>query len=57
MTLNILHISDWQIGKVFRFVYDGTMGPIHEARLSAITRLGEQAPKHVAGHVLAAGNV
>lgn len=57
MSLRFIHTSDWQIGKVFRFVDDGTMGLLQEARLAAITRLGEQAVKHGAGHVLVAGDV
>lgn len=57
MTLRLLHTSDWQIGKVFRFVDDGTMGLLQEARLAAITRLGELAVEHGAGHVLVAGDV
>lgn len=57
MTLKILHSADWQIGKVFRFVDDSTMGLLQEARLSAITRLGELAVEHGAGHVLVAGDV
>ena len=57
MPLRILHTSDWQIGKVFRFVDDGTMGLLQEARLAAITRLGELAVKHCAGHVLVAGDI
>lgn len=57
MTLRFLHSSDWQIGKVFRFVDDGTMGILQEARLAAITRLGELSAEHEAGHVLVAGDV
>ena len=57
MLIRILHSSDWQIGKVFRFVDDGTMGLLQEARLAAITRLGELAVEHGAGHVLVAGDV
>ena len=57
MTLKILHSADWQIGKVFRFVDDSTMGLLQEARLSAITRLGELAVEHGAGHVLVVGDV
>jgi len=57
MSVRLLHSSDWQIGKVFRFVDDGTMGLLQEARLSAITRLGELAVKHEAAHVLVAGDV
>jgi len=57
MPLKLLHTSDWQIGKVFRFVDDGKMGLLQEARLAAITRLGEIAVKHGASHVLVAGDV
>lgn len=41
MTIKFIHTSDWQIGKVFRFVDEGTMGLLQEARLAAITRLGD----------------
>ncbi len=57
MVLRAIHTSDWQIGKVFRFVDDGTMGLLQEARLAAITRLGEVADEHSASHVLVAGDV
>jgi DNA repair exonuclease SbcCD nuclease subunit len=57
MSLRLLHTSDWQIGKVFRFVDDGTMGLLQEARLSAIIRLGKLAVEHGASHVLVAGDV
>tara|TARA_R110002110_G_scaffold415559_1_gene650662 strand:+ start:18676 stop:19818 length:1143 start_codon:yes stop_codon:yes gene_type:complete len=57
MSIRFLHTSDWQIGKVFRFVDDGTMGLLQEARLAAITRLGELALKHDANHVFVAGDV
>ncbi len=52
-----MHTSDWQIGKVFRFVDSGTMGLLQEARLRAITRLGELAGEKGAQHVLVAGDV
>ncbi len=57
MRLRFIHSSDWQIGKVYRFVDDGTMGLLQEARLAAITRLGELAVEHGAGHILVAGDV
>ena len=57
MSLKFLHTSDWQIGKVFRFADESTMGLLQEARLEAITRLGELAVEHGAGHVLVAGDV
>lgn len=57
MNVRFIHSSDWQIGKVFRFVDDATMGLLQEARLTAITRLGELAGEHGAPHVLVAGDV
>ena len=57
MPLKLIHTSDWQIGKVFRFVDDGVVGLLQEARLAAITRLGESAVERGAGHVLVAGDV
>jgi DNA repair exonuclease SbcCD nuclease subunit len=57
MTLRFIHSSDWQIGKVFRFVDEQVMGVLQEARLAAIMRLGELAMMHSARHVLVAGDV
>lgn len=57
MTIKLIHTSDWQIGKVFRFLDSATMGLLQEARLRAITRLGELAGQHGAHHVLVAGDV
>lgn len=57
MTTKFIHTSDWQIGKVFRFVDNGTMGLLQEARLRTVTRIGELAREHGAGHVLVAGDV
>ncbi|WP_051609062.1 metallophosphoesterase family protein [Fodinicurvata fenggangensis] len=57
MTIRFIHTSDWQIGKVFRFVDQSTMGLLQEARLKAITRLGELAQQHDVQHVLVAGDV
>lgn len=57
MTVRIIHSSDWQIGKVFRFVDNASMGLLQEARLRAITRLGELAGAHGARNVLVAGDV
>lgn len=57
MTVKFIHTSDWQIGKVFRFVDNATMGLLQEARLRAITRLGELAKAHGAAHILVAGDV
>jgi len=57
MTIKLIHTSDWQIGKVFRFVDNATMGLLQEARLRAVTRIGELAGEHGAAHVLVAGDV
>ena len=57
MTTKLIHTSDWQIGKVFRFVDNATMGLLQEARLRAITRIGELAREHGARHVVVAGDV
>ena len=57
MTLRLIHTSDWQIGKVFRFVDNATMGLLQEARLRVITRLGELARGKDARHILVAGDV
>lgn len=57
MVFKFIHTSDWQIGKVFRFLDNATMGLLQDARLRAITRLGEFAGVHGAGHVLVAGDV
>lgn len=55
--MKLIHTSDWQIGKVYRFVDGAVMGLMQEARLAAITRLGELAGEHGAGHILVAGDV
>lgn len=57
MKIKIIHTSDWQIGKVFRFVDNQTMGLLQEARLEAIIRLGEFAEKNDVHHILVAGDV
>ncbi len=57
MPIKLIHSADWQIGKVFRFVDNATMGLLQEARLGAITRLGELAHANGAKHVLVAGDV
>lgn len=57
MSVRFLHTSDWQIGKVFRFVDANTMAFLQEARLQAITRIGELAGKYEAKHVLVAGDI
>jgi len=55
MTLRLIHTADWQIGRVFRFVDNATMGLLQDARLRAVTRLGELAAKQGARRMLVAG--
>ncbi|WP_022949737.1 metallophosphoesterase family protein [Methylohalobius crimeensis] len=57
MQIRFIHTSDWQIGKVFRFMDSTAMGLLQEARLQAITRIGEFAGEHAVRHVLVAGDV
>ena len=57
MGLRLLHTSDWQLGKVFRFVDSATMGLLQDARLQAITRLGNLATTNGARYILVAGDV
>lgn len=57
MGVRLIHSSDWQIGKVFRFLDTANMGLLQEARLRAVTRLGELAKEHCARHILVAGDV
>ena len=57
MGVKIIHTSDWQIGKVFRYVDEANMGLLQDARLKVITHLGELAEKHGASHILVAGDV
>ncbi|WP_210241910.1 MULTISPECIES: metallophosphoesterase [Bradyrhizobium] len=57
MSIKLIHTSDWQIGMVFRFLDSTNMGLLQEARLRAISRLGELADIHGARHVLVAGDV
>ncbi len=55
--MRLIHTADWQIGKVFRFVDQGTMGVLQEARLEAISAIGRLAMEHAAPIVLVAGDV
>ena len=57
MAFRLIHSSDWQIGKVFRFLSNASMGLLQEARLQVITRLGELAVTHRVRHILVAGDV
>ena len=55
--MRFIHTADWQIGKVFRFVDDATMGVLQEARLEAIATIGRRALAEDAPTVLVAGDV
>jgi DNA repair exonuclease SbcCD nuclease subunit len=55
--LKFIHTSDWQIGRVFRFVDDVTMSLLQEARLDVISEIGKLAVKEGALAVLVAGDV
>jgi hypothetical protein len=55
--VRFIHTADWQIGKVFRFVDDATMGVLQEARLEAIATIGKRALAEDAPTVLVAGDV
>ena len=55
--MRLIHTADWQIGKVFRFVDQATMGVLQEARLEAISAIGRLALEHAAPIVLVAGDI
>ena len=55
--MRFIHTADWQIGKVFRFVDDATMGVLQEARLEAIATIGRLALAEDAPTVLVAGDI
>jgi DNA repair exonuclease SbcCD nuclease subunit len=55
--VRLIHTADWQIGKVFRFVDQATMGVLQEARLEAISTIGRLAQEHAAPVVVVAGDV
>lgn len=55
--MKIIHTSDWQIGKVFRYVDDTTMAVLQDARVEVISRIGQLATDVGAKAVLVAGDV
>lgn len=55
--MRLVHTSDWQIGKSFRFADDATLSVLQEQRLEAILRLGALARAEEARTVLVAGDV
>ena len=59
MAFRFIHTADWQIGKIFsRIPSDyADNGPLRQARLDVVTRIGELASEHNVYHVLVAGDV
>lgn len=57
MALNILHTSDWHIGKPFGRLDEGVAAILRHARLKACDRLADAARAGGAGIVLVAGDV
>lgn len=55
--IRFLHTSDWQIGKVYRFLDQSVMGLLQDARLGVISHLGEIARVQDVDHILVAGDV
>jgi hypothetical protein len=55
--VRLIHTADWQIGKVFRFVDQATMGVLQEARLEAISTIARLALEHAVPIVLVAGDI
>ncbi len=53
----IIHTADWQIGKPFRFAGPEIMALLQQARIDAITTLGEAARDRGVIAVLVAGDV
>lgn len=55
--MRFVHTADWHIGKVFRYLDDAVESRVREARLEAITIIGQAARGHGARHVVVAGDV
>ena len=55
--MRLVHTSDWQIGKTFRFADDDTLAVLQNERLEAIGRIGRVARAAGARRVLVAGDV
>ena len=55
--MRFIHTSDWQFGRVFRQVDDGTMAVLWAERLDAIGRIGKLAREQRAPLELVAGDV
>ncbi|WP_323990188.1 DNA repair exonuclease [Nguyenibacter sp. L1] len=55
--MRLIHTSDWQIGKVFRFADDDILSVLQQERLEAIGRIGRLARSEGADAILVAGDV
>jgi DNA repair exonuclease SbcCD nuclease subunit len=55
--LRIIHTSDLQIGKAFRYVDEATQSVLQDARLDTIARIGRLARDEAAAAVLVAGDI
>lgn len=55
--MRVVHTSDWQVGKSFRFADDETLAVLQNERLEAIGRIGRLARAQQATRVLVAGDV
>ncbi len=56
-SMRLVHTSDWQIGKIFRFADDDTLAVLQNERLEAISRIGRIGRAAGARRVLVAGDV
>ncbi len=52
-----IHTSDWQVGRMFRFADDVTLGVLADARIEVISRIGALARTENAPLVLVAGDI
>ncbi|MBM9403665.1 metallophosphoesterase [Gluconacetobacter azotocaptans] len=55
--MRLIHTSDWQIGKMFRFADDEVLPVLQQERLESIGRIGRLARAQGASAVLVAGDV
>ena len=55
--MRLIHTSDWQVGKAFRFADDATREVLRDERLEVISRIGKLAEQHGASDVLVAGDI
>ncbi len=55
--VRFLHTSDWQLGMTRAFLSDEAAARFSQARIDAITRLGELANEHAAAFIVVAGDV